>query len=71
MGTRSWMTALAPLKRTVETRASPSSFFCFSIRELKPPMVSDSSPLMEPLRSRIKTISVRFFFMFHTSNKKM
>ena len=33
------------------------------IIELNPPMVSRSSPLMEPLRSKIKTISVKFFLM--------
>lgn len=45
------------------------SFLLLSIMALKPPIVSDSSPLMEPLRSRIKTISVRFLFIANTSNK--
>ena len=31
--------------------------FCFSIIALKPPIVSDSRQLIEPLRSRIKMIS--------------
>lgn len=35
----------------------------FSIMALKPPMVSPSSPCMEPLRSRMKTSSVKFFFI--------
>ena len=48
---------------TVEMTASPGSFRCFSIMALKPPMVSPSSPAMEPLRSRINTSSVRFFFI--------
>ena len=52
------MTVLSPSKSTVETSASPASFFCFAIMELKPPMVSFSSPAMEPLRSRMKTSSV-------------
>lgn len=67
--TRSWITSLTLSKRMVETSASPGAFFCFSIMALKPPIVSDSSPLMEPLRSRIKTISVRFLFIANTSNK--
>ena len=66
MGTRSWITTLSLLKSTVDTSASPSSLFCFSIMELKPPMVSFSKPLMEPLRSRINTISVKFFFIAKT-----
>ena len=57
-GRRSWMTTLSVSNSTVETSASPASFFYFSIMELKPPMVSFSSPLIEPLRSRIKTNSV-------------
>ena len=57
-GRRSWMTVLSLAKSTVETSASPASRFCFSIMELKPPMVSVSSPDIEPLRSRIKTSSV-------------
>lgn len=57
-GRRSWMTVLSLAKSTVETSASPASRFCFSIMELKPPMVSDSSPDIEPLRSKIKTNSV-------------
>ena len=52
------MTVLSLAKSTVETSASPASFFCFSIMELKPPMVSASSPAIEPLRSKIKTNSV-------------
>ena len=52
------MTVLSLSKSTVETSASPASFFCFAIMELKPPMVSRSNPLMEPLRSRMKTSSV-------------
>ena len=64
---RSWRTSLWSLKRTVETRASPSPFLCFSIMALKPPMVSDSRPLMEPLRSRINTTSVRFSLIFKPS----
>ena len=56
-GRRSWMTVLSLAKSTVETTASPASFFCRSSMELKPPMVSASSPDMEPLRSRIKTNS--------------
>ena len=52
------MTVLSLAKSTVETSASPASRFCFSIMELKPPMVSVSSPDMEPLRSRMKTNSV-------------
>ena len=69
-------THLDVYKRQVETSASPSTFLCFSIMELKPPMVSASSPLIEPLRSRIKTISVKFFqmcirdrFIFETINR--
>jgi len=57
-GRRSWMTVLSLAKSTVETSASPASLFCCASMELKPPMVSDSSPDMEPLRSRIKTSSV-------------
>ena len=57
-GRRSWMTVLSLSKSIVETYASPASFFCFAIMELKPPMVSDSSPDIEPLRSKIKTNSV-------------
>src|SRR5699024_4501983 len=45
-------------------KGRPRSFFCFWIMELKPPMVSASRPLMDPLRSRIKTISVKSFPMF-------
>ena len=52
------MTVLSLAKSTVETSVSPASRFCFSIMELKPPMVSDSSPDIEPLRSKIKTNSV-------------
>ena len=52
------MTVLSLSKSTVETNASPDSFFCFAIMELKPPMVSASSPDIEPLRSKIKTNSV-------------
>ena len=37
-----------------------SSFCCLAIMELNPPIVSDSSPLIEPLLSRINTISVKF-----------
>ena len=62
-GMRSWMTSVRSSKRIVETSASPSSFFCFSIMALKPPMVSLSSPPMEPERSRMNTISVKFFFI--------
>ena len=61
--TRSCKTSLTLSNSTVEINASPSAFFCFSIIELNPPMVSRSSPLMEPLRSKIKTISVKFFLM--------
>ena len=57
-GRRSWMTVLSLAKSTVETSASPSSFFCLASMELKPPMVSDSRPDIEPLRSKIKTNSV-------------
>ena len=57
-GRRSWMTTLSLSNSTVETRASPASCFCLAIMELKPPMVSASSPAMEPLRSRMKTNSV-------------
>ena len=57
-GSRSWMTSLSLEKSTVETSAAPGSHFCFSIMALKPPMVSASSPDMDPLRSRIKTSSV-------------
>ena len=64
------LTSLTLSKRTVEINASPFSFFCFSIMELKPPMVSASSPLIEPLRSRMNTISVKFFLMFSTSAYK-
>ena len=57
-GRRSWMTVLSLAKSTVETSASPASFFCCASMELKPPMVSVSSPDIEPLRSKIKTNSV-------------
>ena len=60
-GRRSWMTTLSLSKSTVETSASPASFFCLAIMELNPPIVSVSSPDMEPLRSRIKTNSVVCF----------
>lgn len=46
----------------VVTLASPSCSFCRVSMALNPPMVSCSSPPMEPLRSRMKTSSVRFFF---------
>jgi len=65
--TRSWMTALSWSNSTVEMSASPSVLRCFSIIELKPPMVSRSRPPMEPLRSRMNTTSVRFFFMSFSS----
>ena len=38
------------------------SFFSFSIIALKPPMVSASSPCMDPLLSRIITSSMRLGF---------
>lgn len=50
---------------TVEITASPASIFCFAIMELKPPMVSCSNPAIEPLRSRMKTNSVRFFLILY------
>jgi hypothetical protein len=53
--------------RFVEMNASPSSAFCFSSKELNPPMVSFSSPAMDPLRSRINTTSVKPFFMIDSS----
>ena len=56
---------------TVEINASPSAFFCCSIIELNPPMVSRSSPFMEPLRSKIKTIPVKFFLICLSSSKKI
>lgn len=37
--------------------------FCFSRNELYPPIVSASSPLIDPLLSRINTISVSPFFI--------
>ena len=43
--------------------ASPSSLRCFRISELNPPMVSAYSPLIEPLRSRMNTTSVKPFLM--------
>ena len=52
------MTVQLLSKSTVETSASPASRFCLAIMELKPPMVSFSNPLIEPLRSRMKTSSV-------------
>ena len=52
------MTVLSLAKSTVETSASPASFFCLASMELKPPMVSDSRPDIEPLQSKIKTNSV-------------
>ena len=55
------------IKKSLTPFYRASSFFCFSIMELKPPMVSASSPLIEPLRSRMNTISVKFFLMFSTS----
>lgn len=36
----SWRTSVASAKRMEETYVSPSSFFCFSIMALNPPMVS-------------------------------
>ena len=47
----------------LDAYASPDSCFCFSMVLLKPPMVSFSSPLMDPLRSRMNTISVSPCFM--------
>ena len=44
---------------TVETYVFPGSCCCFAIMALKPPMVSASRPAMEPLRSRMNTISVK------------
>lgn len=63
MGLRSWMTTLESLNNTVETKTSPSCFFYLLIKELKPPIVSFSKPHIDPLRSKIKTISVQFFFI--------
>ena len=50
-------------KRIVETNDSPSMRFYFSSMELKLPIVSNSSPLIEPLQSRINTSSVKPFFL--------
>ena len=41
----------------------PSCSFCFSMVALKPPMVSASKPDMDPLLSRMNTISVILFFI--------
>ena len=49
----------------VVTLASPSCSFCRVSIALNSPMVSCSSPPMEPLRSRMKTNSVRFFFIIN------
>ena len=62
-GSRSWTTWLRSENSTVLTQQVPSVFFCFSIMALKPPMVSLSSPAMEPLRSRMNTSSVQLFFI--------
>ena len=51
------------LNNTVDIIASPFSRLCFFIRELYPPIVSFSSPLIEPLLTNIKTISVKLFFI--------
>ena len=61
--TRSWSASVQSSKRMVETKASPGSLFCFSSMALKPPMVLLFSPCIEPLRSRMNTSSVRFFFI--------
>ena len=59
MSSRSCRTREVLEKTIVETVASPGSSRFFSTRLLKPPIVSASSPLIEPLASRMKTISVR------------
>ena len=41
----------------------PPQSFAFRVLELKPPIVSFSRPLIEPLLSKIKTSSVRSSFM--------
>ena len=61
--TRSWSTVLELENSTVDTYASPGCCFWRSIMPLKPPMVSASSPAMEPLLSSMNTISVRSFFI--------
>ena len=58
ISTLSWMSSNWVLKRTVDTMVFPFSFFCLAIIELNPPMVSDSSPDMDPLLSMMKTSSV-------------
>ena len=62
-GKRSCSNCTSWSNRMVVTLASPSCSFCRVSMALNPPMVSGSSPPMEPLRSRIKTSSVRFFFI--------
>ena len=54
---RSWMTLKFVSKSTVVTFALTPSFFCSSIIELKPPIVSLSSPLIEPDLSSTSTSS--------------
>ena len=68
MSSRSCRTREPLEKSTVDTTASPGSSRFFSMRLLKPPTVSASSPTIEPLASRMKTISVRIAASFVAAN---
>ena len=49
--------------KTVVIYALPSTFLCFSNTELKPPIVSDSNPPIEPLLSKINITSTTSLFL--------